>query len=403
MKVGLLGFSFSNANKGCEALTYTFLGILQRLYGDSLEICNFSFSRDLGRVEEHFRDIKFSVQTITRKDMLLHVTKAVNSCDVIFDITYGDGFSDIYNPRGNFRNTLAKQLVNRSRTPLVLLPQTYGPFKSRFLERQAANAIRHCRKAYTRDPLSTAYVRRITGVDVMTATDLAFALPYTRKKFAENEKTRLGINVSGLLWKGGFYKENQFGLTVDYRSYIEQLIGYFAANPQYELHLIPHVIETVAGSSDGDLFVNKLLLEKYPALVLAPAFGDPVEAKSYIAGMDVVTAARMHATIDAFSSGVPVIPFAYSRKFEGLYGALDYRYLIDGCRDTTEAALDKTIRWIEQKSELSMRLKECNRKANRLTEDFIRDLSQMKGETKGESVPKIRVSVPGEKDIGSPH
>ena len=32
----------------------------------------------------------------------------------------------------------------------------------------------------------------------------------------------------------------------------------------------------------------------------------------------------MHATIGAISSGVATIPFSYSRKFEGLFGNLEY-------------------------------------------------------------------------------
>ena len=40
--------------------------------------------------------------------------------------------------------------------------------------------------------------------------------------------------------------------------------------------------------------------------------------------------ARMHATIGAFSSGVPVIPMAYSRKFNGLFvDTLQYDAMVD--------------------------------------------------------------------------
>lgn len=40
--------------------------------------------------------------------------------------------------------------------------------------------------------------------------------------------------------------------------------------------------------------------------------------------------ARMHSTIAAFSSGVPVVPMAYSRKFNGLFiDTLNYNHLVD--------------------------------------------------------------------------
>jgi len=40
--------------------------------------------------------------------------------------------------------------------------------------------------------------------------------------------------------------------------------------------------------------------------------------------------ARMHATIAAFSAGVPVVPMAYSRKFNGLFEeTLSYPHIVD--------------------------------------------------------------------------
>ena len=46
--------------------------------------------------------------------------------------------------------------------------------------------------------------------------------------------------------------------------------------------------------------------------------------------------ARMHACIAAFSSGVPVVPMAYSRKFEGLFGSLGYDRTVDCTADSAE-------------------------------------------------------------------
>ena len=51
--------------------------------------------------------------------------------------------------------------------------------------------------------------------------------------------------------------------------------------------------------------------------------------------MTLFTGARMHATIGAISSGVPVIPVAYSRKFNGLYDTLQYPFYIDAKADIT--------------------------------------------------------------------
>ena len=76
--------------------------------------------------------------------------------------------------------------------------------------------------------------------------------------------------------------------------------------------------------------------------MVAPRFRTPSEAKTYIAGLDFFMGARMHACIAAFSSGVPVVPMAYSRKFAGLFGTLGYDHTVDCTTEPNEAILAKT-------------------------------------------------------------
>ena len=61
----------------------------------------------------------------------------------------------------------------------------------------------------------------------------------------------------------------------------------------------------------------------------------------------------MHSTIGAISSGVPVIPVAYSRKFNGLYDTLEYPYYIDAKSNlNVDGALEKFYSYMSQISEL---------------------------------------------------
>lgn len=83
---------------------------------------------------------------------------------------------------------------------------------------------------------------------------------------------------------------------------------------------------------ENDYAVSFDLCEEFnnTNLVLSPLFLDPISAKNYIAGMDFFMGARMHSTIAAFSSGVSVVPMAYSRKFNGLFSdTLQYPYVAD--------------------------------------------------------------------------
>jgi polysaccharide pyruvyl transferase WcaK-like protein len=62
---------------------------------------------------------------------------------------------------------------------------------------------------------------------------------------------------------------------------------------------------------------------------VADPFKSPVEAKTFISQLDLLIGSRMHATIAALSSGVPVVPLGYSDKFTGLFRGLNYPWLAD--------------------------------------------------------------------------
>lgn len=375
MRIGLLGFTFQNENKGCEALTYAVISILEELYPNDLEIVDFTYNdENLEFIKESFKKIKFYKNVIKLKDIKFNTIKELKKCDSILDITFGDNFSDIYLPYFVKRTTRMKiisEIVNKN---LIIMPQTIGPFKDEKILKMALKAIKNSKRVYTRDILSKDFVLKyLPKKDVFVTTDLALALPYEKEIMDQNKK-KIGINVSGLLWNGGFIENNQFGLKVDYRNYICSLIEKIHDMNEYEIHLIPHVIDNFNMAKDGDLKICKELSEKYPYTKLAPEFNTPIEAKNYISAMNIFIGARMHATIAAFSAYVPTIPFAYSRKFEGLYKNIDYKYFIDGREETTDSAIKKTFDYIEKSDILYEDLKKSMIVVNDYLNEFKKDL-----------------------------
>ena len=90
-----------------------------------------------------------------------------------------------------------------------------------------------------------------------------------------------------------------------------------------------------------------------PARIRVPDFAGPSQAKSYISGLDFVVSGRMHACIAAVSSGTPVAPIAYSRKFSGVFGVVGYPWLIDTAGKTTAEALAYIQDCIGRRDELA--------------------------------------------------
>lgn len=203
-----------------------------------------------------------------------------------------------------------KLCVERLGVPLLLMPQTIGPFRSKPLLLQALLAIAKSKRVYSRDVLSSEFVHKyLKKKDVYVTTDLALALPFDKRQKVKSSKIRVGLNVSGLLWKGGFHTQNQFGLKVDYISYIETLINKLLKEDKYEIHIIPHVTDVSVNAQDGDLACVEYLKHKFPKLIFAPTYTSPIDVKTYISTMDVFSGARMHSTVAAFSSEVATIPF----------------------------------------------------------------------------------------------
>ncbi len=273
--------------------------------------------------------------------------------DLVIDIGGGDSFADIYGGRRLRRMFVLKFLTHLAGTPLVMAPQTIGPFHKPLSKWAAKLSLRLCKIVAIRDALSVEATRAM-GVtrDVILASDVALRLPFDPPAKRKIKHTRVGINVSGLLMGGGYTGKNEFGLQMDYPGLIRSLITHFQ-DEGAEVHLIPHVI--VPGgrmAAEDDYTASTTLQAEFPEAVVAPAFASPSEAKTYIAGMDFFCGARMHACIAAFSAGVPVIPMAYSRKFAGLFGSLGYPHTVDCTAEEAETIKAKIIAGFHNRDQL---------------------------------------------------
>ena len=206
-----------------------------------------------------------------------------------------------------------------------------------------------------RDELSLNYVKEIApGLNnIGHYIDVAFFLPYKKENF-DISYIHVGLNVSALLWHGGYMRNNQFGLKEDYPTLVRTIISRFLSYEKVILHLVPHVVVSERGV-ENDYGVCYDLQQEFKSqrLILSPFFLGPCEAKGYISGLDFFIGARMHATIAAFSSGVPVIPMAYSRKFNGLFEeTLDYHYMVDLKQISNEDVLKTITSAFEQREQL---------------------------------------------------
>lgn len=316
------------------------------------------------------------IKNVIKFRRFIYVSNIYKHADYIFDIGQGDSFADIYGQK-RFDWIFAQYKLGRKyNKPYCILPQTIGPFKDIKIKKQAIKGITWAKCVMVRDKQSFDYVKGILpDKKVSEIIDVAFFMPYVKKVF-DSSFIHIGLNISALLWHGGYTKNNQFGLKSDYQQLIKIIIKYFLSLKNVKLHLIPHV---VGGERDieNDYAVSYDLYEEFnhPNLILAPLFLDPIIAKGYIAGMDFFMGARMHSTIAAFSSGVPVVPMAYSRKFNGLFcDTLDYQYVVDMKLQSLDESLVKIREAFNQRDSLCQRINQKNNTIIKYRKDILYDI-----------------------------
>ncbi|ENG2553022.1 TPA: polysaccharide pyruvyl transferase family protein [Citrobacter farmeri] len=291
--------------------------------------------------------LKNLVRSLTKLDF--SVFSLFRKYDIVMDIGEGDSFTDIYGIKRFIIVSLTKYLALRAKKKLILSPQTIGPFNKKISYFVSRYLMSKCDAVFSRDYKTTQFVRAM-GIECVEVSDVAFTLPYDSLPKIINS---VGINISGLLWNGGYSGNNQFGLTVDYQKFVKEAIENFRTRGK-SVHLVAHVIaDHLPVEDDYRICVQiKKMFSDDEGVILGPKFTSPIQAKSYISQLEFFTGSRMHATIGSLSAGVITVPIAYSRKFSGVFGSLDYPFTLDAYSLDTEGLLSQLFEYYDHQFQL---------------------------------------------------
>jgi colanic acid/amylovoran biosynthesis protein len=277
----------------------------------------------------------------------------IRAADATLDLSGGDSFTDLYGPKRFWGVGLPKLIALEQNTPLVLPPQTYGPFSSPHLQRVAARIVRGAAHCWARDPHSLEVLRRLLG-DVSDparcslGVDVAFGLerrkPLTSlssevdRWLEDGAGPVVGLNVSGLVYLDPQRGRRDYGFRADYRAVIQGLLQRLLEESDARVVLVPHVLAPV-GHFESDREACQRVLAGLGEVArdrVALLEGEyaVTEVKHLISRLDWFCGTRMHSTIAALSSGVPAAAVAYSPKFRGVFEVLDQSA---GVADPTDA------------------------------------------------------------------
>jgi polysaccharide pyruvyl transferase WcaK-like protein len=413
--IGLLGASFDTGNLGVSALAESSIKCILHRWPDA-EIVLIAGSREAGecKLRINNRDvlvkklpIRISKNIFLSNHFLVFLfyavllkvipwrgyrsllvkrnpyVKSLIETDFVADVSGGDSFSEIYGIYRFMFVVVFKWLVIFFGKPLILLPQTYGPFKSWIAKSMARYILKRAQIIFSRDKTGADYLRSVFGnkdfiKKVIFVSDIAFVLDSRKPKhltiepsanIREQNSIVIGLNISGLLFNGGYTRDNMFGLKTDYRALVQDIVKMFLEDENVIVllvpHMFPHAIYKVESDPEACLRVYEQLRQIYPGKIfIVKGQYDQGEIKHIIGMCDFFVGSRMHACIAALSQCIPSVGIAYSKKFHGVFDSIGLsRCVVDAGSLNEEEALSAIKRIFSDRDSICERLRDVVPKA----------------------------------------
>ena len=405
-EVCLQGAQLDTGNRGCAALAASLIGLIVKfepnarihlLYANrtggvkglkisgrdvEVEIVNCRLSPK-ARISEHSFCILLMaiVQRIVPikplRDKIIRSNRwlrTLGKADFVGEIRGGDSFSDIYGLRRFLLGIIPCLVAVLMRKDLVMLPQTYGPFKSRIARAVARLILLRVHRVFARDRESMEFVQRLLGQKgkdkvIEFCPDVAFTLEASLPERLAIEPELdldcsaplIGLNISSLLYMGGFTRSNMFGLNVDYKHFVSLLLDELMKQTNARVLLVPHVYSSSAEGDELELcrkLVESIDTQYAGRLHLVNRKYDQSQIKGIIGLCDFFIGSRMHACIAALSQNIPTVGLAYSKKFYGVFESLDaQKFTIDMRQRNQEEIIEIVISAFEERNIIAQNLK----------------------------------------------
>lgn len=381
-------------NRGCEAIELSTREILSETISDvTYSVVPFTVGdpREAVEGDGSVRRIKppdFTVSRFSRQWVQWQVARRLDTAkeyralvgcyDATFDAVGpvdavlsvgGDNYSADYGRPSRF--WALNEAGRRRGIPVFLWGASVGPFPEGNDTGVARDSLRQTAQIFVRESDSLDYLQSIGVVDnVALVADPAFTL--SPKDCAEldilGEKGEcVGVNLSPLYGRYTSMDERAWHAAA------ARTVSAIADATGRAVALVPHVM---LPGQDDDVFLQRIADAVAPGvdMRLLPGTLGAREIKACIAQCGAFVGARTHATIAAFSSHVPTVTLAYSRKAYGINREIfgDTRWVVDAADYAPERVAELTARVLSDSeaadavAEGASRLAERARSAGRM-------------------------------------
>jgi polysaccharide pyruvyl transferase WcaK-like protein len=246
----------------------------------------------------------------------------------------GFAYGDVWPTHRVERRTAYYRTLERQGTPVVLLPQAFGPFERLDVRRCCAELFEHCESIYPRDRISREHLvsLELRGKTFEVVPDITHLLDGTPPADPSVWRERVAVVPNARM----------LDRTSEARS------------DRYVAFLLQAIAAVRAGGLEPCLLVHERNDEPLAHRIrqsldfpIAIVMEDALVSKGILGACHAVIASRYHALISALSQGVPAIGTSWSHKYEELFG--DYQcaeYLLspEGESSRLEAAIADLLR-----------------------------------------------------------
>ncbi len=366
-------------NRGCEALVRSTVQVIREQLGDVEFLVP---SLDAERDQKQWPDAAASgvrfvsspplpslfvnwSRVCTRLPFLTHLPwpryrpdpallRDFESSDIVLSIG-GDSYSLDYDHASLFFYAAIGDLALRLGKPVILWGASVGPFSALpGVEKQILAHLRRFAALTIRESHSIRYLHE-KGADanVIPVVDSAFAMmpqPVSLESFwpSESEGGVLALNLSPVVERLRARAGEGALLLTEAAKFVRSVVE----ERGMSVLLLPHVDPLDGSTRNSDTAVmTKILAESGDLggrVKIVPAGMNAPQLKFIISRCRFLIAARTHATIAAFSTGVPTISIAYSVKAKGINRDLfgHERYVLD-TREVSSLTLSSTLSMLE--------------------------------------------------------
>lgn len=245
-------------------------------------------------------------------------------------------------------------LVAKSfRKPVVLFPNSVGPFRTRVGRFLASLALNNCDCVLVREPISFGIVQslNVKSEKVLTSDTSILLPPVHKATFVSSSDPMVGVCLGIYSQILSEEKANEYIIT--HARALDNAIERYG----FSVVFLPHY---VSGFHYDDLEMSQLILgqmrNKNRARIVNTTSVD--EFRSFLARMDMVISSKMHPAVLATSQYVPTLCIAYDQKQTGYFKRLSMIDCVISVREVSFEDLLSKIGYVwnrREKIETSLR------------------------------------------------